>query len=96
MRNTILIVIGVLVILGAMVGGIAYANYDTTMKYVGMAVNYVKYLNAPAGTTVTELAPDYKGGENGGPAPSSATPMANAGSSLFQMGEVASTSPAMR
>ena len=26
-----------------------------------MAVNYIKYLNAPAGTTVTELAPGYKG-----------------------------------
>ena len=63
MRTTILIIVGVLVVMGATVGGIAYANYDTTVRYVSMAVNYVKYMNAPGGTTVTELAPDYKGGQ---------------------------------
>src|SRR5271157_5179688 len=82
MRNTILIVLGVLVILGAMVGGIAYANYDTTVKYVSMAVNHVKYLNDPAGTTVTELASGYKEGESGGVAPQSATPLPNVASDL--------------
>ena len=62
MRNKILIILGVLAVMGAIAGGIVYANLDTAIKFAGMAVNYIKYLNAPAGTTVTELAPGYKGG----------------------------------
>ena len=61
MRNKIFIILGVLVVMGAIAGGIVYANLDTAIKLAGMAVNYIKYLNAPAGTTVTELAPGYKG-----------------------------------
>ena len=56
MRNKILIILGVLVVMGAIAGGIVYANLDTAIKLASMAVNYIKYLNAPAGTTVTELA----------------------------------------
>ena len=59
MRNNLLIVLGVLVVIGAIAGAIVYAEWDTAVQYVSMAVNYVKYLNAPAGTTVTELAPGY-------------------------------------
>jgi alcohol dehydrogenase (cytochrome c) len=66
MRATILIIVGVLAVIGAIAGGLAYATYDTTVSYVSMAVNYVKYMNAPAGTTVTELAPDYKVGQGVG------------------------------
>ena len=55
MRNKILIILGVLVVMGALAGGIVYANLDTAIKLASMAVNYVKYLNAPAGTTVTEV-----------------------------------------
>jgi len=80
MRKTILIILGVLVVLGAIAGGIAYAYLDTTIKLASMAVNYMKYLNAPAGTTVTELAPGYKGGETVGAAPATATPLTNANS----------------
>jgi alcohol dehydrogenase (cytochrome c) len=70
MRNKILIILGVLAVMGAITGGIVYVNYyDTAVKYFSMAFNYVKYLNAPAGTTVTELAPGYKGSESGGAAP---------------------------
>ena len=61
MRNKIFIVLGVLAVMGAIAAGIVYANLDTAIKLASMAVNYVKYLNAPAGTTVTELAPGYKG-----------------------------------
>ncbi len=69
MRKTILIIVGALVLMGAIVGGIVYANYDTAVQYVSMAVNYVKYMNAPAGATVTELAPDYKGGQSAAVSP---------------------------
>jgi alcohol dehydrogenase (cytochrome c) len=80
MRNKILIILGVLAVMGAIAGGIVYANLDTAIKLASMAVNYVKYLNAPAGTTVTELAPGYKGGETVGAAPPTATSLANANS----------------
>jgi alcohol dehydrogenase (cytochrome c) len=80
MRNKILIILGVLVVMGAIAGGLVYANLDTAIKLASMAVNYVKYLNAPAGTTVTELAPGYKGGESVGAAPRAATPLPNANS----------------
>ena len=80
MRNKILIILGVLVVMGAIAGGLVYANLDTAIKLASMAVNYVKYLNAPAGTAVTELAPGYKGGESVGAAPRAATPLPNANS----------------
>jgi alcohol dehydrogenase (cytochrome c) len=78
MKDRILIVFGALVVIGAITGGIVYANYyDTAVKLFSMAVNYVKYLNAPPGTTVTELAPNYQSGQSGGVAPPTATPPPN-------------------
>src|SRR4029450_1721771 len=52
-------------------------NLDTAIKLASMAVNYVKYLNAPAGTTVTERAPGYKAA----PPPPSPPPEARPGTS---------------
>ncbi len=45
-----------------------YTNWDTAVKYASMAVNYIRYMNAPPGSTVTELAPDYKAGSSAQPA----------------------------
>jgi alcohol dehydrogenase (cytochrome c) len=61
MKRTIVIVIGVLAVIGAVAGGIVYANWNTAVQYVSMAINYVRYMNAPPGKTVTELAPGYTG-----------------------------------
>ncbi len=61
MNSRILFVLGALAVMGAIAGGIVYANWDTAVQLVSMAVNYIKYLNAPAGKTVTELAPGYNG-----------------------------------
>jgi hypothetical protein len=62
MKNRVLLVLGASAAMGAIAAIFVYANYyDTAVKLFSMAVNYVKYLNAPAGTTVTELAPGYRG-----------------------------------
>jgi alcohol dehydrogenase (cytochrome c) len=78
MRRKILFVLGVLVAMGAIAGGVVYAEWDTAVDLVSMALNYVKYLNAPPGTTFTELAPGYKGDGSGETAPLTATPLPNA------------------
>src|SRR5262245_5889003 len=77
MKRTILFVLGALVVMGAIAGVLVYAKWDTAVDLVSMAVNYVKYLNAPAGTTFTELAPGYNGDGTGETAPPSATPLPN-------------------
>src|SRR5262249_50806258 len=51
MKRALLFVLGALVAMGAIVGWLVYANWDTAVDLVSMAVNYVKRLNAPAGTT---------------------------------------------
>ena len=78
MKSKILFVLGALVAMGSIAGGVVYAKWDTAVDLVSMAVNYVKYLNAPAGTTFTELAPGYKGDGSGETAPLTATPLPNA------------------
>ncbi|MGO9986267.1 MAG: pyrroloquinoline quinone-dependent dehydrogenase [Rhodomicrobium sp.] len=76
MKNKLLIVLGVLAVIGAIAGGVIYAKWDTAVQLVSMAVNYVKYLGAPQGTTVTELAPGYT--VQGAPAQPAAAAQPNA------------------
>ena len=78
MKRKILFVLGALAVMGALLGGIVYAKWDTAVQLVSMAINYVKYLNAPAGTTVTELAPGYPDGSREVSAPPAGTSLANA------------------
>ncbi len=78
MKNKLLIVLGVLAAIGAIGGGVIYAKWDTAVQLVSMAVNYVKYLGAPAGTTITELAPGYSGSSQTAPAQPAAAALANA------------------
>jgi alcohol dehydrogenase (cytochrome c) len=77
MKRTILFVLGALVVMGAIAGGLVYAKWDTTVDLVSMAINYFKYMNAPAGTTFTELAPGDKTVGSGQTAPLTATPLQN-------------------
>src|SRR5580704_3165237 len=56
MRNKLLFVAGAFVVIGAVAAGLVYANWDEAVPIFGMAVNYVRYLSAPAGTLTTEMA----------------------------------------
>lgn len=55
-NNVLLIIAAVLVVTGAASAGILYAFWDRAVPLGGMAINYVRYLSAPAGTLVTEMA----------------------------------------
>jgi len=55
-KNILLIVAGVLVVTGAVAAGALYVYWDRAVPLAGMAINYVRYLSAPAGTLVTEKA----------------------------------------
>jgi alcohol dehydrogenase (cytochrome c) len=50
------VVLGVVVAAGLVVAGYVYANWDKAVPIAAMAINYVRYLSAPAGTLTTELA----------------------------------------
>jgi alcohol dehydrogenase (cytochrome c) len=78
MRKMILIVIGILAVIGVVAGGIVYANWNTAVQYAARAINYVKYMNAPPGTAVTELASGYTGNSPAAPRQPAGAPLSNA------------------
>ena len=69
--------IGALVLFGAIVAGVLYVQWNNAVPIFAMAINYVRYLSAPAGSMTTEVA-----ASEGGAAPStpaSTTPAASPG-----------------
>ena len=60
MKNWLLIAVGVVVLAGAVVGGVVYTHFIQTELLGGRVLNYFKSLNAPAGTAVAEINPDFK------------------------------------
>jgi len=58
-----------IVVVGTAVAGLSYAFWDQTVQITSMAVNYVRYWSAPAGTLETEVA------ETGATVGSSASPV---------------------
>ena len=47
---------GAIVVVGIAIGGLSYAYWDQTVQIGSTAINYVRYLSAPAGTLETEVA----------------------------------------
>jgi alcohol dehydrogenase (cytochrome c) len=68
------IVLSAVVAIGIAAAAFFYVYWDAAVPIVAMAINYVRYLSAPAGTLTTELAAtsDAKA-----PAAQSGTPMSN-------------------
>src|SRR5215471_17508062 len=57
----ILVVVGVLAVIGAVIGGGLYMAFPVQMSTIaGLTRNYILSLGAPAGTAVTETNPAYK------------------------------------
>ena len=54
--KTITIVVGAVVALGLIMAGWIYIYWDKAVPIAAMAINYVRYLSAPAGTLTTEEA----------------------------------------
>src|SRR5215510_12964054 len=49
--------VGAIVVVGIAIGALSYAYWDQTVQIGSTAINYVRYLSAPAGTLETEVAP---------------------------------------
>jgi alcohol dehydrogenase (cytochrome c) len=62
MKRTLLIIAGVLVLFGAIAACVVYVCWNQAVPIAAMAINYVRYLNAPAGTLVTEENPSWTQG----------------------------------
>jgi alcohol dehydrogenase (cytochrome c) len=58
MKRIVAIALGIIVALGLIAGVFAYVYWDQAVPIAAMAINYVRYLSAPAGTLITELAPN--------------------------------------
>jgi len=61
MKKVLAIAASVLLALIVVASIALYVFWDRAVPVVGMAVNYVRYLSAPAGTIVTELSPTGSG-----------------------------------
>jgi len=76
-RNWLLITVGVVVLGGAVVGGVIYTHFIQTELLGGRVLNTFKSMNQPAGTAVTELNPAFAAtpvGPVSGASPASAAP----------------------
>ena len=49
--------LGAIVVVGIAIAGLSYAYWNQTVLIGSMAINYVRYWSAPAGTLETEVAP---------------------------------------
>ena len=54
--KTIFIIFGVFVALGLIAAGWVYVYWDKAVPIAALAINYVRYFSAPAGTLTTEQA----------------------------------------
>ena len=56
MRFWLRALLAAIVVVGITIGGLSYAYWDRTVLIASMAINYVRYWSAPAGTLETEVA----------------------------------------
>src|SRR5262249_48063628 len=57
MKFWLSVLFSAIVVAGIAVAGLSYAFWDQTVQITSMAINYVRYWSAPAGTLETEVAP---------------------------------------
>src|SRR5215813_696197 len=48
--------LGAIIVVGIVIAGLSYVYWDRLVPIAAMAINYVRYWSAPAGTLQTELA----------------------------------------
>ena len=65
MKNRLIFLGGALAVTVVAASGTLYFTWGAAVPLVGLAINYVRTLSAPAGTISTELAPGYSGAEPG-------------------------------
>ena len=63
-------IVGVLIVVGAVIGGVLYVTFPVAMTtYGGMGLNFLRSLSSPAGTLTVETNPAYKAPVAAGPSP---------------------------
>src|SRR6516165_7582149 len=78
MRFWLRALLGAIVVGGMAIAGLSYAYWDETVLIASMAINYVRYWSAPAGTLETEVA-QTGAAVQGSTSPVSASPQAAPG-----------------
>src|SRR5215467_1854939 len=76
MRFWLRALLAAIVVVGIAIAGLSYAYWDQTVLLGSMAINYVRYWSAPAGTLETEVA---QSGAAAQPSVSTASPQAAPG-----------------
>jgi alcohol dehydrogenase (cytochrome c) len=56
MRFWLRALLGTIVVVGIAIAGLSYAYWDQSVRIASLAINYVRYWSAPAGTLETEVA----------------------------------------
>jgi len=56
MRFWLRTLLGVIVVIGIVIAGLLYVYWDQAVPIAALAINYVRYMSAPAGTIETEVA----------------------------------------
>lgn len=59
MSRILTTIAAIVIVAGAITGGLVYWNWDQAVQIVSMGVNYVSYMGAPAGTISTEVASGF-------------------------------------
>ena len=79
MRHRFLIIVGALVVIGAVAAGALYYAYPVQVStFAGLTRNYLISWSAPPGTTTTELNAAYQGAGAAAPSPPAEAPSAGA------------------
>ena len=60
---TLAVIVGAIAVAGVVAAGILYVYWNQAVPVIAMAINYVRYMSAPAGTLVTETASPAKSSE---------------------------------
>jgi glucose dehydrogenase len=76
MRSWLRALVGAIVVVGIAIAGLSYAYWDQTVLIGSMAINYVRYWSAPAGTLETEVAQTGAAAQASASMPSASSPVA--------------------
>jgi alcohol dehydrogenase (cytochrome c) len=72
-------ILGAIIVIGIVMAGLLYAYWDQAVPVAALALNYVRYWSAPAGTLETEVAQSTPASQPSAPAAPAASEAASSG-----------------
>jgi alcohol dehydrogenase (cytochrome c) len=79
MKSKLRAILGAIVVIGIVAAGLLYAYWDQAVPVAALALNYLRYWSAPAGTLVTEVAKTTTSAQPSAPTASVAPETASSG-----------------